>query len=556
MKSTVCLSSLCGVLGTLLIITAACSSSRKANRDDDESDSGSQSYRDGAIGRDRDADYEADDDDRGDDDDDDDGDSRTKKSTGGSGGSAGSAGGDGPYREDASDSVRCDDDGYCYWPDGHWCDPSGTCCYPDGHCERATIETDEGQAGTVATGGAGGVFVVPPPFGGVGGSSIDPDDFTDEPWNPPIDDLGEPRWRNSGESLCTEMHNDVTTHSVWSDSRGVYVLVSGASIGETTYEIDSSLLPPGFPPIDTLPPGLVPPFGKCIGEGCPRVEIYFNDGNGWDSVYQEEGTVMGPFSPGEMRLTGFKNGPLLLYGEQGISFPFGVSSACGLATIENGVKTCEPINNVDDLFVVNSDLAYGIYNGEVIRYNGSSWGPLPGAMSNNWINQIWADEAHLFGTTDGAGRIIELRDGTWSLLDTGTLLNFYAIWGFSESDLWAGTYEENIFHCDEEGCSELSWPGEKCEYTSGIREIWGSDGVVYFYTDSTIARIVDSEVEILASFPCPDYEYEYQEVPRITSMWGNGPNEVFFTIVDESFPRRECGVTYVVWFDGNEFHRF
>jgi hypothetical protein len=210
---------------------------------------------------------------------------------------------------------------------------------------------------------------------------------------------------------------------------------------------------------------------------------------------------------------------------------------------------------VDDVFIVNDDLAYAIYDGEVIRYNGDSWGPLPGALVDRWVNQIWANETHLFGTMGGAGRIVVLHDGTWELLDTGTLKEFSAIWGFSETDLWAGTYDGSIFHCDGKSCSEISWQGDNCDYDDDIREMWGSDGVVYFYTNSTIARVVDSKVEVLASFPCPDYDIYYEEVPRITSMWGNGPNEVFFTVLDESFPRRECGVVYVLWFDGNEFHQ-
>jgi len=547
MKSTAYLSYLCCALGALLIVTTACSSSRKANENDDESDDGgSESDLDGGTRHELDADTDDDDDD------DDYGVPPTKGYSSDGGGSAGAVvGGSGPYKLDAGDSVRCDEDGYCYWPDGHYCDPWGMCCYPDGHCEEEPTTGGAAGIGDVIIGAAGGSIF--PPFEGIPGEiPIDPDDFTDEPWDPPIDGLAEPQWRDSGKPLCTEMQRDVRSHSVWSDSRGVYVLVSGAGIGDYHYEYDESVFPDDFGPVpvDIMMPG----FGRCVGEGCPRLEIYFNDGNGWDSVFREETAY--EFGPGDSQLTGFDSGPLLIYGYYGMPFPVGGESDCGLATIENGVKTCEPIYYVDDVFVVNKNLAYGIYEGDVIRYNGNSWGPLPGVLSDSWINQIWADESFLVGAMEGAGRLVVLRDGTWELLDTGTLQAFYAIWGFSETDLWAGTYDGGIFHCNGESCSEISWPGDKCEYSSGIREIWGSDGVVYFYTDSTIARIVDSEVEVLVSFPCSTYEYEFQEVPVITSMWGNGPNEVFFTITDESFPRRECGVTYVVWFDGKEFHQF
>ncbi len=542
MKSTVYLFKLCGVLSALLVITAACSSSREANRDDDGSDGGSLSD-DGGTSKKLDG---------GEDDKDDEDDPPTKKSTGGNGGSSGSTGGDGPYEADASDGVRCDDDGYCYWPDGHFCDPWGMCCYPDGHCEEeGTVVGGSSGIGGIAGIGGGVIY---PPFdpGGMGGNVIDPDDFTDEPWDPPIDDLAEPNWKSSGDPLCTEIQMNVMQPSVWSDSRGVFVAVSGSNNGDYYYDYEDSIVPISISG-SMRPISIDPVFGTCVGEGCPRAEIYFNDGNGWDSVYKKENIP--DYGWGDVNLTGFENGPLVIYGYQEMVFESGPSSGCGLATIENGVMTCEPIYYVDDLFIVDNNLAFGVYDGDIIRYDGNSWGPLPGSFTENWINQIWANETHLVGTMGGAGRIVVMHDGVWELMDTQTLREFSSIWGFSETDLWAGTYDGKIYHCDAEGCSEIPWQGDSCEYDSNIRELWGSDGVVYFYTNSTIARVVDSEVEVLASFPCPDYEIFYEQTTRVTSMWGNGPNEVFFAIVDESFPRRECGVVYVLWFDGNDFHQ-
>jgi len=551
MRSVTSLFTICGIYIVLLSITTACSSSRRVNRDgqdDSENDSGSESDFDGGTSREPDSGEESYESASG-----------GKTITAGSGGSV-VPGSVGPFKTDASDSMRCDSDGYCYWPDGHYCDPWGTCCYPDGHCEsEPTATATAGTISGVATAGAidPGIMLPTTPFMNtpsfmdpLGGIDIDPDDFTKQPWNPPIDDLAEPRWRDSGEPLCTGIQGSATSQSVWSDSRGVYVLVSGAGVGEYQYEYDESMLPPGM---SMPPPGLLPglPFGTCVGEGCPRIEIYFNDGNGWDSTFLES-TATAPFGSSDVYITGFEDGPILMYGDQNI-FPFlGSSDSCGLAFIENGTKTCEPITNVDDVFVVNDRLAYAVYQGDLIHYTGSSWGPIPGALTDSDISLIWATENRLFAVMYGAGRIGVSHDGVWEVLDTGTLEEFSALWGFSESDLWAGTNGGGVFHCDGMTCNEISWEGDNCAYDSEIRQMWGSDGVVYFYTSSTIARIFDSKVEVLASLPCA----EDSEVPRITSLWGNGPNEVFFTLVDESFPRRECGVVYVVWFDGNEFHQF
>lgn len=549
MKSAVYLCNICCVLGALLIMTAACSSSREAKNKDDKDDSGSLEDTDGGT-------FQEPDGSEGEDAGGDKYDPPIKASTGGRGGSAGSTGGDGFGGSDDPESVRCEDNGYCYWPDGHWCDPWGMCCYADGYCEEEQV----GDGGSAGIGGAAGVMILPPIYsGGMGGGGINPDDFTDEPWDPPIDDLAEPNWKSSGDSLCTKMQANVMRPSVWSDSRGVFVAVSGSNNGDYYYEYEDSYGPSGIP-IDIM---IGPGYGTCVGEGCPRAEIYFNGGNGWESVYKEDNIP--DYGWGDVELTGFENGPLVIHGYQEMFFGPGSQEGCGIATIENGVMTCEPIYYVDDVFIVNNNLAYGVYDGDIIRYNGSSWGPLPGSFTENWINQIWADENYLFGTMGGAGRIVSLHEGVWELMDTQTLREFSSIWGFSETDLWAGTYDGRIFHCDGDSCREIPWQGDSCDYDSDIQNIWGSDGVVYFHTGRSIARIVDSKVEVLASFPCPegDTYYEdvfiggiyYEEIPRITSMWGNGPNEVFFSLVDESFPRRECGVVYVLWFDGSEFHQ-
>ena len=39
-------------------------------------------------------------------------------------------------------------------------------------------------------------------------------------------------------------------------------------------------------------------------------------------------------------------------------------------------------------------------------------------------------------------------------------------------------------------------------------------------------------------------------------IWGNSSSEVFVTINDRSYQDNACGVSFVLWFDGAEFHQF
>ncbi len=435
----------------------------------------------------------------------------------------------------AEDSVRCEDDGYCYYPDGHFCDPYGMCCYPDGRCVEE--EVDGGTGGS-----SGDPFDM---FGPRDGSPIDPSDMTDEPWKPPIDDLAESLYGNSTETLCTGYQTEVYAHSVWSDSRGVFVLASGYRNGEYHYEYPESE--------DEVTDGpFYPGMEICVGEGCPTGKIFFNNGNGWDVVFEQE--QMMENGPMDSRLTGFENGPLVMYGYDEI-FTGDDYIGCGLSTIENGNRKCEPVYWVDHVFIVNDDLAYGLFEGDMIIYEDGFWGPMPGTMMSISMHELWANETHIFGLMDG-GRIVMMHDGDWESLNTRTLNTFSSIWGFSETDVWAGTYEgAELYHFDGGVWNEIDWEGDGCGTQSSIRGMWGSNGVLYFHTETAIGKVVDSEVEILAAFPCPDYDLSYEEQTEIVSLWGNRPDDVYFLIRDGGFPRRECGIIYLLHYDGNEFHQ-
>ena len=43
--------------------------------------------------------------------------------------------------------------------------------------------------------------------------------------------------------------------------------------------------------------------------------------------------------------------------------------------------------------------------------------------------------------------------------------------------------------------------------------------------------------------------------PRVTSLWGSSATEVFFAVLDERRPLNECGTTFVLYYDGTEFHQ-
>jgi hypothetical protein len=159
--------------------------------------------------------------------------------------------------------------------------------------------------------------------------------------------IGEPGWRDSEDPLCFGGNNPSYTQSLWSDSRGVYVV----SVTEQAY--------------DPMNPS------NCVG--CLRERVDFNDGTGWkevDGVWNEEDVQFQ--NGGQLFITGFNNGPLVLYGYS--SMPDGMP--CGLSFLDDGTRTCQPVDGVSDVAVVNDNLAYALLQGDLVRYDGEHWGPL------------------------------------------------------------------------------------------------------------------------------------------------------------------------------------
>jgi hypothetical protein len=229
------------------------------------------------------------------------------------------------------------------------------------------------------------------------------------------------------------------------------------------------------------------------------------------------------------------------------------NTACGLSLLKDGVRTCEPVDGVSDVAVVRSDLAYAALQGDLVRYDGSHWGPVTAIFpGQHELNMIWADATVVMGTGSSAGKIYSLSVDTWKLLDTRTLDTFTTIWGFSPTDVWAGTQQEHLFHYDGTAWTQVSWPGGGCSQQSGIISMWGAGGVLYFATPTALARYAGSGTpQVIAQWACDSS----QGAPQITALWGNSADELFIAIQDTRDPRQTCGMTFLLYYDGSKFHR-
>jgi hypothetical protein len=408
--------------------------------------------------------------------------------TGGSGGS--------------TSDVRCDIYSTCWYPDGQVCDQFGFCCTPDASERCCQVDGCKPTP----------MWNTPPV----------PQPTVDEPWQPalPAEDLGAPGWRNSTETFCTGRLGNTYAHSVWSDSRGVYVAAINDGYNDTNCP-------------------------SCIDQS-----IFFNDGTGWTMVPGSSSSDDDNlYASGQLTLTGFDNGPLMLYGYGAYDLLTGQS--CGLMLIDGDTRVCEPVEGISDVHVVSSTLAYGVMNGTLIRYDGERWGPVPSAApTQNALHAVWANDTVIMATGQQPGTIYSLRNGTWFIEDTRTLDYFSAIWGFAANDVWAGTAQGTLYHYDGTTWTEIEWPGGTCNFGHEIIGMWGAGGVVYFHSTSAIGRWNGTQAETIAEWSCDTSTVN----ANITSVWGNSATEVFFSVVDHSYPTNSCGTTFVMYYDGTLFH--
>lgn len=455
------------------------------------------------------------------------------------------------------------------------CDGNG--CF---FCQGGSSGTS-GGSGTSGTSGTGG-------FSGFSG---DDGGGVALPWTSPFTNTGDNgTWRNTSEDVLCLGAMSLDSLSVWSDTRGVYVVGGGVFLEETFAKKAKGFTAKQLP-ADV--PGAAPPpmdagfgggfagaggvggsagfggaggtagfgdadagssFGDCtdgFGQCSGRV-IYFNDGaRGWRQQYREEGWQ----NPAGLQLSGLPSAELVLRRTMD-SF----EDLCSLTMVDGSTGRCEHTNaGVSGFFAVDSQLAYASIGNNLLVYDGSAWSVYPTPLAFTPI-ALWANATDVVAVGD-LGRIARLRDGVWTSQNR-SIQRLTAVWGGVGEELWVGTGAGDILYRDESGTwgATTHLGGVTCSTSDPIAGLWGADGTVYVQTERAIARWSEGSLNSLANWSCgftdPFFGFNGQ---RMRGIWGNGANELFIAITDDTrFADRfsdVCGNGFVVYFDGTTFHR-
>jgi hypothetical protein len=351
------------------------------------------------------------------------------------------------------------------------------------------------------------------------------DSSVDEPsFDPPIENLGDPGWRDSTEPWCESGEMARRGWDIWSDSRGVFVIID-------LYD------PRG---------GSGPMYSEHL--------IYFNGGTGWGPY------LSGPSADTDTcvtALTGIPGSDLIGWDDR--------SAYCQLTTFVDGEERHEGFSAFD-VFAVSENLAYAIPVGDprVIKYEGGSWGPLPGDPVPLDVHRIWGTKDVIFAAGE-SGIMLSNEEGRWTVHDTRTMASFQAVWGFAADDVWASTtWPALLLHYDGARWEHVDWPDptdpdDPCD-TAEIRGFWGKDGVLFFFADSTFVRWDGETFTVLGHWPrrveATGTGHTCLGGLWISDIWGNEVDEVFLGIIDSGIYDEDCGEEFLLYWDGSEFHWF
>lgn len=343
-------------------------------------------------------------------------------------------------------------------------------------------------------------------------------------WRPPLTDetasvwSQEVGWKNSKRPFATGLKSVYTGYieasSVWSDTRGVYALVS-SSENETEFSYYTGL--------------------------------YFNDGTGWAEIYSVD---LGGF----IRLSGISNGPQILYGD---------GFSCGIEFVQDGERMCQVgFARVDGVFVVDQNLIYAVYDRYVIRYSDGKWNQIaelrPAVPEENGYDPIfpraiWGDEQVVVVVGhNGVVFVVDPRTGAVQQQLDAPNENYWTVWGFTERDIWAGSISDmfkspgTLVQFDGEQWKTI-WTDD--EWCGGIRGMWGDAGILYFHTRNKFGYWDGERINIVAHVPC-------QERVKFTGLWGNSVSEVFLSILNGNPDNPINGEILMSWYDGAQLRLF
>jgi hypothetical protein len=268
--------------------------------------------------------------------------------------------------------------------------------------------------------------------------------------------------------------------------------------------------------------------------------VYRNDGNRWRQIYALSSASGLPYGS---QITGTaERGPVLIGGQ-----------CAFLELTTNGAPSCiwNDAPNAEFFGVgTASGALFGLFLSEsphaVRRYDGTDWADVTTLEEGGAATIAASDD---FVVVAGGDALVWAGQagGSFSQMSGVPAGGYAAAWTRGADDITLGDGAGHLAHYDGQ-----RWTVLDTGTVDPILRVWQApEGTAYFITQSQFGRAKNGQVELLyshAPLAYPDHTF--------VDLFGNSENEVFLTVNASQFAAEECGMTFVVWFDGSEFHQF
>lgn len=334
-------------------------------------------------------------------------------------------------------------------------------------------------------------------------------------WDPPFE-LGEPGWRESTDPFCSPYAGRLRFEGVdiWADHRGVFVLETIENWG-TPFEL---------------------PYRS-------GTTLQFNDGSGWASWLD---MPREPGSGGGYRMNGTPAGPVWLW-----------PGACPLRRVDGPDESrCVYAEDasIQDVHMLGETSGWLLLWDRVVWLDEDGPEDVGRFDSDERLRGIWGDADGATVVTDRAVYRAR-RDAEMAVLrEAEPEAELTALWARDAGDYWVGTESGTLLRFEG---GEWTTAANVGGYVS---ELWSDGSSLYFvssYDEDGRIGIEGQRFGRWTETGGVEVLLDYEGLVRIGAMAGDADSgEVYLAFVDGELVEYACGPAVVVWFDGEEFHRF
>lgn len=218
-------------------------------------------------------------------------------------------------------------------------------------------------------------------------------------------------------------------------------------------------------------------------------------------------------------------------------------------------------------------------NGNVLRYDGTSWALASSDLTVHRLSDVWSDDSEAVWAVGGEGVIVHFDGTEWTQDSTPVQENLTGVWGTDSANVWAvggrrAAAENIVLHYDGDGWTQVSpFQGSGFENIWGLQsgEMWAVGDPILHYNGTSFIEEAKPTNQVLTDVHATSdanvwsvgYRGEilHNEGGRwtpavgaptrgnISDIWGAAPDDVWASVTGRSAGRA------ILHYDGAEWNR-